>query len=127
LAGGLGYHVVHTKPTTFDVYGGGSFNQSYYSTPLTRKTGEIMAGEYLSHSVSTRTTFSERFEFFPNVSDTGAYRYTLDAHAVTRLNRWLGWQASFDDLYVGNPPTGIKKNDLILSSGLRLTFGGVAQ
>jgi hypothetical protein len=86
-----------------------------------------MAGEYLSHSVSTRTTFSERFEFFPKVSDTGAYRYTLDAHAVTRLNRWLGWQASFDDLYVGNPPTGIKKNDLILSSGLRLTFGGVAQ
>jgi putative salt-induced outer membrane protein YdiY len=56
LAGGLGYHVINTKPTTFDVYGGGALNRSYYSTPLTRKTGEIMAGEYLSHSVSNRAT-----------------------------------------------------------------------
>jgi len=86
-----------------------------------------MAGEFLAHSVSSRTSFRERFEFFPNVSDTGEYRYTLDAHAVTRLNRWLGWQASFEDLYVSNPPTAIKKNDLILSTGLRLTFGGVSQ
>jgi len=127
LAGGLGYHVIKTKPTTFDVYTGGALNQSFYSTPLTRKTGEIMAGERLSHSVSNRTTFSERFEFFPNVSDTGQYRFTFDAHAVTKLSQWLGWQASFQDLYVSNPPTGIKKNDLILSTGLRLTFGGTAQ
>jgi Protein of unknown function, DUF481 len=70
---------------------------------------------------------NERFEFFPNVSNTGAYRFTFDAHAVTKLNKWLGWQVSFDDLYVSNPPTGIKQNDLILSTGLRLTFGGVAQ
>jgi len=127
LAGGLGYHVIKTKPTTFDVYGGGAFNQSYYSTPLTLKTGEIMAGEYLSHSFSNRTTFSERFEFFPNVSETGEYRFTFDAHAVTKLSKWLSWQVSFNDLYVSNPPTGIKKNDLILSTGLRLTFGGTAQ
>ena len=127
LAGGLGYHVVKTKPTVFDVYGGGAFNQSYYATPPSRKTGEIVAGEFLSHSVSNRTTFSERFEFFPNISDTGAYRFTFDAHAVTKLNRWFGWQVSFGDLYVSNPPTGIKKNDLILSTGLRMTFGGVAQ
>jgi putative salt-induced outer membrane protein YdiY len=127
LAGGLGDHVINTKPTTFDVYGGVAFNQSYYSTPLTQKTGEIMAGEYLSHSISNRTTFSERFEIFPNVSDTGEYRYTFDAHAVTKLSGWLGWQASFDDLYVSNPPTSIKKNDLVLSMGLRLTFGGAAK
>ncbi len=126
LAGGIGYHVIKTKPTTFDVYGGGGFNQSYYVT-LTRKTGEIMVGESFSHSFSSRTTVSERFEFFPNISDAGEYRYTFDSHAVTKLNNWLGWQVTFDDLYVSNPPPGIKKNDLILSTGLRLTFGGVAQ
>jgi putative salt-induced outer membrane protein YdiY len=126
LAGGLGYHVIRSKPTTFDVYGGGGFNQSYYSTPLTRKSGEIMVGEHLSHSVSDRTSFSERFEFFPNVSDTGEYRFTFDAHVATKLNSWLGWQVSFDDLYVSNPPPGIKTNDLIFSTGLRFTFGGVA-
>lgn len=127
LAGGLGYHAVKTKPTTFDVYGGGAFNQSYYSIPLTRLTGEIMAGEYLSHSFSSRTSVNERFEVFPNLSNTGQFRLTLDTHAVTKLNKWLGWQISFADLYVSNPPVGVKQNDLILSTGLRLTFGGVAQ
>lgn len=126
LGGGLGYHVINTKPTTFDVYGGGAFNQSYYSTPLTQKTGEIMVGEYLSHAISNRMTFTERFEFFPNISDTGQYRYTFDAHAVTKLKSWLGWQVSFGDIYVSNPPPAIKGNDLTLSTGLRLTFGGAA-
>ena len=124
LGGGLGYHVINTKPTTFDVYGGGAFNQSYYSTPLTQKTGEIMVGEYLTHAMSNRMTFTERFELFPNVSDVGQYRYTFDAHAVTKLKSWLGWQISFGDIYVSNPPPTTKGNDLTLSTGLRLTFGG---
>lgn len=127
IAGGFGYHVISTKTTTFDVYGGGGYNQSYYSTPLTRRSGEIMGGEYFSTSLSGRTTFSERFEFFPNVSDFGEYRFTLDAHAVTKLNRWLGWQAAFNDLFVSNPPIGIQRNDIIASTGLRLTFGGASQ
>jgi putative salt-induced outer membrane protein YdiY len=127
LGGGAGYHVVDTKPTVFDVYGGGAFNQSYYSTPLTQQTGEIIVGEYLTHAVSNRMTFSERFDFFPNVSNTGQYRFNLDSHAVTKLNRWLGWQVSFGNIYVSNPPLGVKNNDLILSTGLRLTFGGVTQ
>ncbi len=124
LGGGLGYHVINTKPTVFDVYGGGAFNQSYYSTPLTQRTGEIVVGEYFAHSVSDRTTFDERFEFFPNLSNTGEYRYNFDTHLATNLNRWLSWQVSFGNKYVSNPPTGIKKNDLIFSTGLRLTFGG---
>lgn len=123
LGGGMGFHVIRTKPTTFDVYGGGVFNQSYYSTPLTQRTGEIMVGEFLSHAFSNRMTFDERFEFFPNISNSGEYRYTFGTHAVTKLSRWLAWQVSFTDLYVSNPPIGVRNNDDILSTGLRLTFG----
>jgi putative salt-induced outer membrane protein YdiY len=124
LGGGIGYHVINKKATVFDVYGGATFNQSYYSTPLTQTSAEIIVGELLTHSFSSRMSFSERFNFFPNLSNTGQYRFTLDSHAVTKLNRWLGWQISFGDLYVSNPPGGIKQNDLVLSTGLRLTFGG---
>jgi putative salt-induced outer membrane protein YdiY len=127
LGGGAGYHVVNTKPTVFDVYGGATFNQSYYSTPLTQKTAEIMVGESLAHSVSNRTTFSERFDFFPNLSNTGQYRFTFDSHAAIKLNRWFGWQVSLGDIYVSNPPPGTKTNDLMLTTGLRLTFGGPTQ
>jgi hypothetical protein len=39
------------------------------------------------------------------------------------MNKWLGWQNSFSDIYVTNPPLGKKQNDIILTTGLRVTLG----
>jgi hypothetical protein len=122
--------VINTDNTTFDVFGGGDFEQEYFSpnppdvlTSVTRKTGEIVAGEELDMKVNTRTTFSEKASFFPNVSDTGQYRFQFDATAATKLKSWLSWQMTFGERYISNPLTGLKGNDLLLSTGLRLTFG----
>ena len=139
LGGGLGYHVINTKKTQFDVFGGGSFNQEYFASytianpappPVllfepsqSRHSAEIVAGESLSTKLGPRTTVSEQLSFFPNLSSTGEYRVTLDANAVTKLKTWLGWQITLSDRYISDPPFGLKGNDLLLSTGLRLTFG----
>ena len=139
LGGGLGYHVINTKKTQFDVFGGGSFNQEYFASytianpappPVllfepsqSRHSAEIVAGESLSTRLGPRTTVSEQLSFFPNLSSTGEYRVTFDANAVTKLKTWLGWQITFSDRYISDPPFGLKGNDLLLSTGLRLTFG----
>ena len=47
LGGGLGYHVIKNETTTFDVYGGGGFDQAYYSTPLTIRSGVLPLGDTL--------------------------------------------------------------------------------
>jgi putative salt-induced outer membrane protein YdiY len=130
LGGGLGYHVINTKNTVFDVFGGGDFEQEYFSpnpptepTSLTRKSGEIVLGEELNTKANNRTTFSEKFSLFPNVSNVGEYRFQLDATAATRLKTWLSWQVTYSDRYLSDPLPGLKKNDVLLSTGLRLTFG----
>jgi hypothetical protein len=139
LGGGLGYHVINTKKTQFDVFGGGSFNQEYFASytianpappPVlqfepsqSRHSAEIVAGESLNTKLGPRTTVSEQLSFFPNLSSTGEYRVTFDANAVTKLKTWLGWQTTFSDRYISDPPFGLKGNDLLLSTGLRLTFG----
>jgi hypothetical protein len=139
LGGGLGYHVINTKKTQFDVFGGASFNQEYFASytianpappPVllfepsqSRHSAEIVAGESLSTKLGPRTTVSEQLSFFPNLSSTGEYRVTFDANAVTKLKTWLGWQITFSDRYISDPPFGLKGNDLLLSTGLRLTFG----
>jgi hypothetical protein len=46
---------------------------------------------------------------------------------VTKLTRFLSWQTSFNDYYLSNPVPGKKTNDLLLSTGLRLTFGAPAR
>jgi putative salt-induced outer membrane protein YdiY len=130
VGGGLGYHVLKTARTTFDLFGGGSFEQEYFSpnppaepTSLTRKSGEIVAGEELNTKLNSRTTLTERFSIYPNVSETGQYRYQFDTSAATKLKNWLGWQVTFSDRFLSNPLPGLKRNDLLLSTGVRLTFG----
>lgn len=139
IGGGLGYHVINSKKTRFDVFGGGSFNQEYFASytianpappPVllfepsqSRHSAEIVAGESLGTKLGPRTTVSEQLSFFPNLSSTGEYRVTIDANAVTKLKTWLGWQITFSDRYISDPPFGLKGNDLLLSTGLRLIFG----
>lgn len=139
LGGGLGYRVLKSKNLQFDVFGGGSFDQEYFGSyqtanpapppplvtiaAMSRHDAEIVAGETLSGKVGPRTTFSEQMSIFPNLSSTGNYRVTFDANATTKLKTWLGWQVTFSDRYISDPPFGLKGNDLLLSTGLRLTFG----
>jgi hypothetical protein len=131
--------VINTKNTQFDVFGGGSFNQEYFSSYVTtnpapppadilvpsetRHSAEVLVGESLSTKLGSRTTLSEQLTFFPNLSSLGDYRVTFDATASTKLKTWLAWQITFSDRYISNPPLNLKGNDLLLSTGLRLTFG----
>ena len=130
IGGGLGYHVIKTANTTFDVFGGGDFEQEYFSpnppatpTNTTRKSGEIVIGEELATRLNSRTSLNEKFAFYPNLSDTGNYRFQFSTVAATKLKGWLSWQVSFLDGYLSDPLPGLKKNDLLLSTGIRLTFG----
>ena len=90
---------------------------------VTRKTGEIVLGETFNAKLSTRTTVTEQFSIYPNLSDTGTYRFQFDATAATKLKNWLSWQVTYSDRYLSNPLPGFKTNDLLLSTGVRLTFG----
>jgi putative salt-induced outer membrane protein YdiY/small nuclear ribonucleoprotein (snRNP)-like protein len=130
LGGGFGYHVIKATDRTLDVFGGATFDQEYYSQPFdppdpstTRKSGEVVAGESLSTKLGGRTTLTEQFSIFPNVTDTGHYRLQFDATVATKLKNWLSWQVTFSDRYVSKPLEGLENNDLLFSTGLRLTFG----
>ena len=123
LGGGIGYHVFKTQRTVFDAFGGGAYDQAFYSTGVNIKGAEIVVGEELSYQMSNRTALTEKLQFFPNVSHSGQYRTTFDTTMTTKINNWLNWQASFNDRYVSNPIAGIKKNDLLLTTGVRLTYG----
>jgi putative salt-induced outer membrane protein YdiY len=134
FGGGFGYHAIKTKNTSFDLFGGGSYDQAFYgaiaatpTTPakaaVTQKTGEADIGETFNTKINNRTTLTEQFSLFPNVSITGQYRLQFDTSAATKLKNWLSWQVTYSDRYISDPLPGFKTNDLILSTGVRLTFG----
>jgi putative salt-induced outer membrane protein YdiY len=121
FGGGFGAHIIKHEATTFDLFGGGSLNKEFY-TNLTRSSGEALIGEEFTRKIGKATILNERLSFFPNFTETGEYRATFLGSTVTALNKWLAFHITLSDIYVTNPPPAIKKNDLLLSTGLRVTF-----
>jgi len=132
--GGFGYHVIKNANTTFDVFGGASYDRDNFGeytliNPIqffpgyTTNSAEIVAGEEFDTKLGGRTTLGERFVFYPNMSNTGEYRYNFTANSTTVIKKWLSWQITFADGYLSNPPVGLKSTDLLLSTGLRVNWG----
>ena len=121
LGGGLGYHAIKAEHTTLDFLGGINYTREKYSL-FTRNFAAATIGEELSHKVGAGTLITQQLYFYPDLSNTGEYRGTFNFGTVTRVSKWLGWQNSFGDIYVTNPPVGKKQNDIIFTTGLNVSF-----
>jgi putative salt-induced outer membrane protein YdiY len=125
-SGGLGVHVINNPNTTLDLLAGVNYTRETYgggATYVARNLAGITVGEDFMHKFGKSTTFTEVFYFYPDLSNTGEYRFALDAASVTKINKWLGWQTALTDRYVTNPPiAGTKSNDIIFSTGINVSF-----
>ncbi|MFB3922922.1 MAG: YdiY family protein [Terriglobia bacterium] len=122
-AGGIGIHAIKTPNTILDLNAGGGLNKEFFTSGLSRTSGEILLGEALSRKLSKTTTLNESFQFFPNLTDTGEFRSVFNLGLVTQLTKVLSWQVTFTNLYLSNPPEGVKTTDVVMTTGLRFTFG----
>lgn len=122
FGGGLGYHAIKNDNTTLDLLAGLNYTHESY-TGLTRNFAALTIGEELMHKLGKSTVLNESLTFYPNLNDLGEYRGTFAFGTITKMNKWLGWQNSFSDIYVTNPPLGKKQNDIILTTGLSVTLG----
>jgi len=130
FGGGIGFHVIKSDATTFDLLAGVNYTHESYSVPFNpavsddkaRSLAGLTLGDEFTHKVSKSTVITQNLYFYPDLTHTGEYRGTFNFGTVTKLNKWLGWQNSFGDVYVSAPPVGKKKNDLLFSTGLNLSF-----
>jgi hypothetical protein len=59
------------------------------------------------------------------LSRSGEYRVNFDGALVTDISRRIAWQLTLSDRYLSDPPLGFEKNDLILTTGLKIKLGEV--
>jgi putative salt-induced outer membrane protein YdiY len=122
FGGGLSHYLVKRERAEFQLFGGGAYNRENFSDGTRRNAGEILAGEELTFRLSERASFKERLQFFPNLTNRGEYRITFDSSLNTKLTRWLSWQVTASNRYISNPVAGAKNNDLLLTTGIGVTF-----
>lgn len=135
--GGFGYSVKKSERSTFDVFGGIAYNKEIFDvtpaptttvpkptyTTLTRDSIEGFVGEEWRFKLNGRTNFFEKAVLYPNFSKTGEYRLNFDAGMSTALSKYLSWNLAYSNRYLSNPPLAtLKKNDTLLSTGIRFTF-----
>lgn len=122
FGGGLGYHAIKNDTTTLDFLGGVNYTRESYVT-LQRNLIALTLGEELMHKLGKSTVLNQTLYLFPDLNSLGDYRGTFNFASVTKISKRLGWQNSFADVYVTNPPLGKKQNDIILTTGLNVAFG----
>ena len=138
--GGLGFHAIKSDSTVLDFLAGLNYTHETYSngavvTPVTappvytsygvtQRFAALTLGEELMHKAGKSTVITEKLYIYPDLSSgySGQYRGEFDFGTVTKISKWLGWQNQFNDIYVSNPPTGTKDNDVIFTTGLNLSF-----
>jgi putative salt-induced outer membrane protein YdiY len=134
-SGGFGVHVIKNTKTTLDVFGGLAYTHETYSngapipgTPffvsygMTSRFVALTMGDQLTTQLGKSTVLTQSANFLPDLQQTGQYQALVNIGTVTKLNKVLGWQNQFNDIYVSNPPIGTKTNDVVFTTGLNLTF-----
>ncbi|HTA52680.1 MAG TPA: DUF481 domain-containing protein [Candidatus Acidoferrum sp.] len=129
--GGIGVHAIANPKTTLDILGGLNYTRETYngtaanpSPSFERNLPGLTFSEVFMHKFGSLTTLNETASIYPDLDDLSQYRASFDANAITKINKWLGWQISVSDRYVTDPPIATtKSNDVILSTGINLAFG----
>jgi len=83
---------------------------------------EVLLGEKLDMDVAKGVHFQNVWNFYPNLSDTGEYRFDTTSTLSVRLNSRLSLNTGLTDLYLTNPIPGSKSNDVTLITGVAYTF-----
>ena len=120
--GGLGFSALKKENSQLDVLAGVAYNRESFNTPLTRNSAEAFWGDDFTHKLSAKTSLRQSFRMFNNMNNLGEYRMNFDLGTATVLKKWLSWQLTVSDRYLSNPVLGHKKNDVLLTTGLRFTF-----
>ena len=120
--GGGGWNAIKHDRTTLALGVGADYEHEDFLQSLSRSSGELNFGDDFVHKFNAATNVTQSFRYFANLTQTGEYRINFDLGAVTALKKWLGWHVTASDRFLSNPVFGRQRNDLLISTGLRLSF-----
>jgi putative salt-induced outer membrane protein len=122
-SGGIGYKLVATPATTFNVDGG--FGVKIEKNPgLAKRTDPVFsAGDKFEHKLSATSTISQGFSALWKASDFGDALYNFSAGAAAALTARTQLKIELVDTYASRPPNEtVKKNDVALITALVYKF-----
>jgi putative salt-induced outer membrane protein len=133
VAGGLGYKLISTPTTTFELLGGAGYSSDRYDSTQTiaGKTGtrfsrsSLYVAEASAHQLSPTVSFKQRLDLYPGLSGDKAMIAKFVAGLAVALNSTMNLNVGLTDTYNSKPAAGTKANDLGLFTGINVKFGAL--
>jgi len=131
LAGGLGYKLVSTEQTSFEIFGGLGYSTDRYDSDRTiaGKTARsfsrasIYLGEASAHQLSPTASLKQRLELYPGISGDKALLAKFSASLNVAMNSKLSLNVGLNHTHNSKPAAGTKKGDTGLFTGISVKFG----
>lgn len=122
VGGGLGFHAIKGERTLLDLLGGADYTREGFTNNITRNSAEAFWGDDWAYKLSGKTSLNQSYRMFNNLTRTGEYRINFDLGSATTLKKWLSLQVTASDRFLSNPVLGRQRNDVLLTTGLRVSF-----
>jgi putative salt-induced outer membrane protein YdiY len=122
IGGGLGYHAWKSDRGHLDFGGGVVYDHEKYSTGEIRNSAEALATEEFGIKLLSRLNIVQRLQLYPNMTNTGQFRLNFDAIASMPIYKFLEWSFGLNDRYQTDPLPGRKGNDILFTTGVRVSF-----
>jgi len=148
LGGGIGFHAIKNANTSLDLLAGLNYTHESFSgiadpnpPPVTFSPSDSSAaltvGDTFTHKLGKSTVLTQSFFLYPSLTQTTialpgnlsekerVIRGAFNLGMVTKLNKWLGWQMAFGDVFDNHPPFAtprIERNDMTFATGLNFSF-----
>jgi len=118
---GLGYHLLKLTNLTANVEGGVNYQLQDNSDNTHTRDFFYRAAEDFIWKINSRTTLSEKAEFFPRFNFS---EYRLRAETTLSYNIWryVYWNLTLRDSYDTTPAANVQGNELEVHSSLGVKF-----
>lgn len=123
LGAGLGYHVIKNEKTELDVFSGAAWNRTWFVGADNTSSAEVQIGNTLKHKFTERIKLQQGFTLYPNISNTGDYRFVFDSTLSADVTKRIGVFVTIGDRFNSAPLIGVERNDFLFATGLKWAFG----
>jgi putative salt-induced outer membrane protein len=130
LSAGLGWHVIKSPATTFDLFGGLGYVADKYKTAMLIDGSSrdsysylsMLLGEESTHKLSDTTSFKQRLTLVPNLKNRGEFRANWDAALAVAMTKAMNLNVGFGFAHNSEPGPGRKATDTLLTTGISVKF-----
>ena len=127
VGGGAGIHVIKAPKQTLDaslglVWTHENYSASEFATSTVNSFPALAISEQYMRKFGANSVLTENFAMYPDLSNLGDYQFVLGSSFSTKVAKMLTWATTFSDNYTSFPPAGTSDNDVVLTTGLGISF-----